>query len=82
MKIYGINGKMNIVGERIKEARKKENISQAELAARLQVLDVTVEQKAISRIELGERLVPDYELLAFAEALKVSVIWLLTGNTR
>ena len=80
MKIYGVDGKMNIVGERVKEQRQLLNISQTDLAARLQVLNVIVEQKAISRIELGERLVTDYELLALAEALNVSVTWLLKGQ--
>ena len=31
-------------------------------------------------MELGERLVADYELLALAKVLKVSVMWLLTGE--
>ena len=80
MKIYGVDGKMNIIGERVKQQRQFLNISQTELAARLQVLNVIVEQKAISRIELGERLVTDYELLALAESLNVSVTWLLQGQ--
>jgi len=80
MKIYGIDGKMNIVGERVKEQRSALNISQTDLAARLQVLNVVIEQKAISRIELGERLVTDYELLALAQCLNVSVMWLLKGS--
>ena len=41
MKIYDFGGKKNICGARAKEARKKLNISQANLAARLQVLGVT-----------------------------------------
>lgn len=80
MKIYGINGKMNIVGERVKQKRNELDISQTDLAARLQVLNVIVEQKAISRIELGDRLVADYELLALAESLETTVMWLLTGQ--
>jgi len=80
MKIYGIDGKMNIIGERVREKRQLLGISQARLAAKLQVQNVVIEQKAISRIELGERLVTDYELLALAESLNVSVMWLLKGR--
>ncbi len=80
MKIYGINGEMNLVGKRVRQARMKEGLSQTELAARLQVLGISVEQKAISRVELGTRLVPDYEIPALAAALHVSVVWLLTGE--
>ena len=56
MKIYGINGRKNIAGSRIKAIRERNGWSQADLAAKLQVENVVVEQKAISRIERGERL--------------------------
>lgn len=36
-----------------------------------------IERDSISRIEIGSRFVPDYELIVFARVLKVSVLWLL-----
>lgn len=80
MKIYGINGKRNIAGARIKLIRERNNLSQTDIAIKLQLENVILEQKAISRIERGERLISDYELLAFAKVLKVSLSWLLTGK--
>ena len=80
MKIYGINGRNNITGGQIRRARLRLGWSQSDLAAKLQLEDVIIEQKAVSRIDLGERLVTDYELLALAKVLKVSVMWLLTGE--
>lgn len=80
MRIYGVNGKKNIVGSRIKYIREKNGWSQSDLAAKLQVENVIVEQKAVSRMELETRLVTDYELLALAKILKVTVMWLLTGE--
>jgi len=80
MKIYGINGKKNIAGTRVKQVREKKRLTQSELAAKLQVEEVIVEQKAISRMELGARLISDYELLALAKVLGVSVMWLLIGK--
>lgn len=80
MKIYGINGKKNIAGTRIKSVREKLGWSQADLAAKLQLENVNVEQKAVSRIECGKRLITDYELLAIAKVLSVSMEWLLTGR--
>ena len=77
MKIYGIDGKMNVAGERVKAAREKLGLTQSELAARLQIENVIVEQKAVSRMELGVRVIADYELSALAKVLKVSVAWLL-----
>lgn len=77
MKIYDFNGKKNICGDRVREARQKQRISQTDLAARLQVSGVIIERDSISRIEIGTRFVADYELAVLASSLKVSVEWLL-----
>ena len=77
MKIYDYNGKKNICGERIREARLKQRLSQADLAARVQVEGVIMERDSISRVEIGTRFVPDYEIPIFAKVLGVSVLWLL-----
>lgn len=77
MKIYDYNGKKNISGDRIREARQKKRLSQADLAARMQVAGVFIERNSISRIEVGTRFVPDYELPIFSEVLEVPVNWLL-----
>ena len=37
MKIYDFNGKKNICGEKVKQARKKAGLSQEMLAAKLQI---------------------------------------------
>ncbi len=69
----------NIVGKRVREARKqaKPPITQKDLVARLQVLGLKVDQSTISKIEQGIRPVSDFEVVALAKALKVSVSWLL-----
>lgn len=77
LKIYDYNGRKNISGDRIKAARKKQHISQSELAAKLQVSGIIIERDSISRIEIGTRFVADYELMQIAEILNVSVEWLL-----
>ncbi|MBQ4510169.1 MAG: helix-turn-helix transcriptional regulator [Clostridia bacterium] len=77
MKIYDYNGKKNICGDRIHEARCKNRITQSELAARLQVSGITIERDSISRIEIGTRFVSDYELRELSRILNVSVNWLL-----
>ena len=77
MKIYDFNGKKNMCGDRVREARQKQRISQTDLAARLQVSGVVIERDSISRIEIGTRFVADYELTVLASCLKVSVGWLL-----
>ena len=68
MRIYDFEGKKNISGERIREAR---------LKLRVQVEGVTMERDSISRIEIGTRFIPDYEIPVFARVLGVSALWLL-----
>lgn len=77
MKIYDYNGKKNISGSRIREARRKLDLSQDDLAAKMQVEGIVIERDSVSRVELGTRFVPDYEVPVFAKVLKVSVEWLL-----
>ena len=76
MKIYDYGGRKNVSGERIYQARTALRLSQAELAARMQVRGVTLEREAISKIETGDRFVADYELMTFASVLGVSMNWL------
>lgn len=80
MKIYSYQGRANIIGERLRIARERKGLSQDAVAARMQVEGVSLSQKAISRIEKGERFVADYELLIFSQILSVNTNWLLIGE--
>ena len=77
MKIYDYNGKKNICGDRIHEARCKLRLTQSDLAAQLQINGIIIERDSVSRIEIGTRFVADYELRELSKILKVSVNWLL-----
>lgn len=77
MKIYDFEGKKNICGDRVREARTKNRLTQNELAAQLQLAGIIIERDSISRIEIGTRFVADYELRELAKILNVSVTWLL-----
>ena len=76
MKLYKhTNGTCNASGPAIRALREKAGISQEQLAAKLQLADLN--QKAVSRIETGDRVVPDFELSYFATVLGVPVCTLL-----
>lgn len=77
MKIYDYNGKKNICGSRVQEARKALKLKQSELAAKLQTENVLLERDVISRIEIGTRFVSDYELMVLSQVLGVSMNWLV-----
>ena len=77
MKIYDYNGKKNICGDRVHEARCRHRLTQSDLAAKLQLAGIIMERDSVSRIEIGTRFVADYELRELAKILNVTVGWLL-----
>ena len=78
MKIYKYkNGKSNLAGSAIRKHREAAGMSQEQLATELQLKGLDITQKAISRIEIGERVIPDYELLYFADIFQLSITDLL-----
>ena len=77
MKIYDYKGRNNLCGGRVREARRNLHMTQAELAAQMQINGIVLERDSISRIEIGTRFVTDYELLKLSKILRVSLYWLL-----
>lgn len=82
MKIYDLDGRRNVSGERVRQTRTKKRLTQADLAAKVQTTGVILEQDAISRIENGSRMVQDYELRALAEVLGVTSDWLMEPDEK
>lgn len=77
MRLLTLDGKYNICGERVRIAREERGLSQEGLAAKIQLNGHPLTQKAISRIENGLRVVPDYEIPLLADALGVDPLWLI-----
>ncbi|MDE7246042.1 MAG: helix-turn-helix domain-containing protein [Oscillospiraceae bacterium] len=65
-------GKKNLISMQLHLMRVRRNVTQQELAARMQVLGVSIDQQSISLIERNKRIVTDYELACFCKALKCS----------
>ena len=81
LKLYRYtDGKCNASGSIIRELREKAGLSQEQLAARLQLAGLELNQKAVSRIETGDRVVPDFELIFFSEVLGVPICRLLNRD--
>lgn len=74
----------NIVGLRVREARFRNNpvLTQDELAIKLRQLGFSIDRVGVSKIETGLRQIHDYEVVLLAQALEVSVSWLLLGENR
>ena len=70
-------GSKNIVGARISQKRKEIGMKQKDLLAQLQIKGIELNPSGLSKLEGQVRSVYDYELVAIAEVLNVSVTWLL-----
>ena len=73
MKKINYYDECNVVSGRVRHCLKLRNISQSQLASRLQVMNVNIEQQGISSIENNSRIVTDYELACICRALSVTV---------
>lgn len=67
------DGKNNVCGKNIAIMRKRRNLSQRELAERLQLMGYDMDKNAIQRIESGQRFVTDIEIQAFANLFQVEI---------
>lgn len=63
----------NLAGKNISLIRKEMNISQRELADRMQLVGIDLDKNAIQRIEARKRFITDIELKAFSKALNSSI---------
>ena len=71
-------GNRNIVGAKVAQVRKEKGIKQKDLAAALQSRGMDICDTSMSRLEGQNRMVQDFEVPILAEALGVSIEWLLS----
>jgi transcriptional regulator with XRE-family HTH domain len=69
----------NIIGSRVQSARlrAKPPMTQAQVAQALAAHGVSIDRAGVSKIEIGQRSVYDFEVKAFSKVLGVSLDWLL-----
>lgn len=63
----------NIISKSLKLNRIKNNLSQSQLAAKMQTMGVNLDQQMVSKIERNARIVTDYELACFCVVLGVDI---------
>ena len=73
MKIIIDGQKMNVIGKNIKKARIKAELSQKQLSEKLETIAVYVCRGSVSRIETGQRIITDIEILGISQILNVSI---------
>ena len=78
----GSSGEKNLVSSRLIELRRQQNLSQRDLAHKLQLAGYDMDKNVITRIETSKRYVTDIELRALSEVLGVSYAHLIDGTER
>lgn len=78
-KICYYNNK-NIISENLKKIREEKGLTQSNLAAKLQTMNINIDQQMISKIEKNNRQVTDYELTCICKCLSVTPNELLNFN--
>ena len=71
------SGEKNLISQRLIELRRTHNMSQRDLAYKLQLAGYDMDKNVITRIETNKRYVTDLELKAIAEIFQVSYIFLI-----
>ena len=72
MKQIQYYGNKNIISGRMRERRLQLGLSQEQLAARMQTMNVNMDQQMISKIEKNSRQVTDFELACLCKCLEIT----------
>ncbi len=68
-----LNGKSNIVGNKIQQYREERNLSRQAISDKLMIIGFNISANSIYDIETGTRTVVDYEICAISKVLKIKV---------
>lgn len=77
-----LSGEKNLISSRLIELRKQQNLSQRDLAHKLQLAGYDMDKNVITRIETNKRYVTDIELRALSKVLDVSYAFLIDGENK
>ena len=72
MKKIAYEDNKNVIHARLRYYRKLRGLTQGQVVAKLQVLNVSIDQQMLSKIENNRRIVTDYELACLCKVLNVT----------
>ena len=73
------NGKLNILGNIIKQYRESNDLTLMELSNKLLLIGIDIPKNSLQRLEQGKRIIKDYELAGFSKVFNVSIDTLLSN---
>ena len=73
MERFEFRGDKNIIHAQLRELRRRYGLTQGDLAARMQIMGVAIDQQMVSKIENNTRIVTDFELACLCKIFGVNV---------
>lgn len=70
-KIIKHNGKLNIIGDKVREYREGQNLSLSQLSNKLMLMGIDIPKSSLQNIEKGKRVVKEYEFCALCKFFDV-----------
>lgn len=67
------NGKLNVIGEKLREYREDNNLSLEKLSNKLQLMGIDIPKPSLQNIENGKRIVKEYEFYGLCKVLNISM---------
>ena len=71
--IAKFDGKMNVIGRKLREYRIKKNLSYEMMSTKLELMGISIHRQSLYDIENNKRTVKDYELFGLAYILEIDV---------
>ena len=72
MKKIAYDSNKNVIHARLRYYRNLRGLTQEQVVAKMQVMNVNMDQQMLSKIENNRRIVTDYELACLCQVLQVS----------
>ena len=72
-KIIKYNGKLNVIGKKLKKFREAENLSLAQLSNKLLLIGIDIPKSSLQNIEVGKRVVKEYEFYGLCKVFNISM---------
>ena len=66
------NNKLNVLGTTIKDYGLKNNLSLSQLSNKLMLIGIDISKSSSQRMEVGKRIIKDYELAGFSQVFNVT----------
>ena len=72
-KMIKYNGKLNVIGNNIKRYRELEHLSLSQLSNKLLLIGIDIPKSSLQNIEMGKRVVKEYEFYALCKIFNVTM---------